>query len=92
LCAILESVESGNLSIGQRSMLLACKETQVMECFKQVTGATISSYRHRLRMGLAMRRLCESDDSITQVAFDAGYEFPSNFAAAFKRTFGFSQG
>jgi len=49
-----------------------------------------SSYRQRLRLDQARRRLGTTDLSISEIAFDAGYEHASNFATAFKRTFGFS--
>ncbi len=90
LCAILDDDSQSSQSIADLCKLLAWNETQMMECFKQVTGTTISSYRHRLRMDNALRQLCNTDASITEVAFNAGYEHPSNFATAFKRTFGFS--
>lgn len=90
LCALLDSKEGNAMSIAQLCRTLAWNETQMMESFKQITGSTIASYRHRQRMEQALRQLRTTDLSITEIAFDAGYEHPSNFATAFKRTFGFS--
>jgi AraC-like DNA-binding protein len=90
LCQILDDDTQAALSIADLCRHLAWNETQMMECFKQVTGTTISNYRQRIRMDHALRQLCDTDASITEVAFNAGYEHPSNFATAFKRTFGFS--
>ncbi|WP_156839834.1 helix-turn-helix transcriptional regulator [Novosphingobium aquimarinum] len=90
LVAILDSEGANSQSVGELCRMLAWNETQMMESFKKVTGFTISGYRHRLRMDEALRRLRTSDASITEVAFDAGYEHSSNFATAFKRTFGVS--
>jgi AraC-like DNA-binding protein len=90
LCAILDDMNSPPLNISDLSRLLAWNESQMMEAFKHVTGSTIFNYRHRARMDQAMRQLRETDISITQIAYDAGYEHPSNFATAFKRTYGFS--
>ncbi len=90
LCHILDDDTQASLSIADLCRHLAWNETQMMECFKQVTGSTISNYRQRVRMDNALRQLCDTDASITEVAFNAGYEHPSNFATAFKRTFGFS--
>jgi len=90
LCALLDSREGAGMSITQLCRTLAWNETQMMESFKQITGTTIASYRHRQRMEQALRQLRTTDLSITEIAFDAGYEHPSNFATAFKRTFGFS--
>lgn len=90
LCQILDDDTQASLSIADLCRHLAWNETQMMECFKQVTGTTISNYRQRVRMDNALRQLCDTDASITEVAFNAGYEHPSNFATAFKRTFGYS--
>ncbi len=90
LCEILQSGEGATMSIAQLCRQLAWNETQMMESFKQVTGMTISSYRQRARMDEALRQLRTTDRSVTEIAFDAGYEHSSNFATAFKRTFGFS--
>lgn len=90
LCALLDSREGAAMSIAQLCRTLAWNETQMMEAFKQITGTTIANYRQRLRMEHALHQLRTTDLSITEIAFDAGYEHPSNFATAFKRTFGFS--
>ncbi|MBB4631449.1 helix-turn-helix transcriptional regulator [Sphingosinicella soli] len=90
LCRILGDDTQASYSIADLCRHLAWNETQMMECFKQVTGTTISTYRQRVRMDNARRQLCDTDASITEVAFNAGYEHPSNFATAFKRTFGYS--
>lgn len=90
LRAILGDENGRGYSLSQLSRMLAWNETQMMESFKKITGTTISNYRHQLRMDEALRRLRTSDDSITQIAFDTGYEHSSNFATAFRRTFGFS--
>lgn len=90
LCAILESDSGTHLSITELCKLVAWNETQMMEAFKIITGKTISTYRHDVRMALAKRQLLDTDASITEIAFDAGYEHPGNFATAFKRTFGYS--
>lgn len=58
--------------------------------FKQVVGATISDYCQELRLTAAARLLSDRNLSVTQVALEVGYEFPTNFATAFKRRFGMS--
>lgn len=77
-------------SLAQLCRMLGWNETQMIESFRKVTGTTISTYRHQLRMDEALRKLRTTDQSITNVAFDAGYTHSGNFATAFRRTFGFS--
>jgi AraC-like DNA-binding protein len=90
LCRMLEADSQATLSISEMSKQLAWNETQMMECFKQVMGTTISNYRQQGRMELALKMLRDTDNSITEIAFSAGYDHPGNFSTAFKRTFGFS--
>lgn len=90
LCEYLREEEAGITSSAELSRMLAWNESQMMESFKAVTGLTISSYRHQIRMDRAKRQLEGGDEPVTQIAFDAGYEHPGNFATAFKRTFGIS--
>jgi AraC family transcriptional regulator len=44
----------------------------------------------RLRMEHAKRLLCSTANSITDLAFQCGYENPSHFASAFRRWTGTS--
>ncbi|BBD96792.1 AraC family transcriptional regulator [Sphingobium amiense] len=90
LCFILEQDPAAPISIDLLCRELAWNDTQMTECFKAVTGITISNYRQQVRMRYARRQLEETDLPITQIAFDSGYEYPSNFTTAFKRTFGVS--
>ena len=51
------------------------------------TKMTVGEWRRRLRL-LHGVRLLAGGESVTNVAFDAGYASTSAFIAAFKRTFG----
>ena len=56
--------------------------------FRAFVGESIYAYRKRLLLERAVRRLQYSDDSITEIALDCGYETPSAFNKAFKQQFG----
>lgn len=90
VCEILRSDPFSNTSIARLSRMVAWNESQMTEQFRLIMGTTVFGYRQKLRMDHALMLLRSSDQSITQIAFDAGYEHASNFATAFKRTFGFS--
>jgi AraC-like DNA-binding protein len=90
ICEIIEHEDGHTHTITDLSRLVAWNETQMMDCFKKVMGTTISIYRQKHRMQNAMRRLRASNVSITELAFELGYEHPGNFSTAFKNTFGFS--
>jgi len=57
--------------------------------FKRETGLGFAMWRQQARLMEAMALLA-SRNSITQVAFDVGYDSPSSFSAMFRRTFGVS--
>lgn len=55
--------------------------------FRQQTGMGFGTWRQQVRLMEAVSRL-STGESITNVAFDVGYESPSAFAAMFQRAFG----
>ena len=55
--------------------------------FKQETGMGLAVWRQQVRLMEALSRLA-SGESVTQVAFEVGYDSPSGFSAMFRRAFG----
>jgi AraC-like DNA-binding protein len=51
--------------------------------FRRKTGRTLVAYLNELRTGLACRELVESDRSISDIAFDCGFNNLSNFNRRF---------
>lgn len=63
-------------------------EAKLMHAFKLIFGQTIFDFTQALRMDKAKGLLETTDLSITEIAFEVGYEYSSNFTTAFKRHFG----
>lgn len=63
-------------------------EAKLMHIFKQHLGETIFNFTQRMRMEHAKTLLETTDASVTEIAFDVGYEYSSNFTTAFRRHFG----
>lgn len=59
----------------------------MMRRLNQETGITFREWRRQIRMLKAVERLAEGL-SVTEVAFDVGYETTSAFIAAFRQTMG----
>jgi AraC-like DNA-binding protein len=85
---LLESRYVNPPTIGELARLIGLNEAKLMHDFKQLFGQTIFDFTQNLRMDEAKRLLESTDRSITEVAFDVGYEYSSNFTTAFKRRFG----
>lgn len=56
--------------------------------FKAVTGLTPGQYHKDVRLLEARRLLVESDDPISVIAFEVGYESPAHFSRDYARKFG----
>ncbi|PTP83815.1 AraC family transcriptional regulator [Vibrio splendidus] len=56
--------------------------------FKQSYNLTINGYIRYRRLDIARQHLERGLVSITEAAYEAGYQHPSNFTSAFKKTFG----
>ena len=56
--------------------------------FRQYTGETVVTYINRLRIQNARELLIQSDKSITEIAWEVGFESPKYFHRLFKRETG----
>lgn len=56
--------------------------------FSAFTGETLHSYIRRLRLENAANLLRHTQRTVTDIAFDSGYETPGAFTKAFKNQFG----
>ena len=56
--------------------------------FKQVTGVPVGDYVRSQKLELARKLLLEEGATVTQAAYAAGYNHPTNFIAAYKRRYG----
>lgn len=58
--------------------------------FTAAFGETPHAYRTRRRMDKAARLLVETEQPITDICFDAGFESPTSFATLFRKRYGSS--
>lgn len=75
-------------SITELARFAGINEAKLMHLFKQQVGETIFNFTQRLKMERAKEMLETTDVSVTEIAFDVGYEYSSNFTTAFRRHFG----
>lgn len=68
----------------------ASKRT-IERLFCDETGLTVGRWRRQLRLLRSLERLAAGDD-VTRIAYEVGYESPSAFISAFRRTFGTTPG
>ncbi len=63
-------------------------EYKLKEGFKQLYGKTISQYMLQHRMQKGKSEIEKKNRKIKEIALDLGYDNPSHFIEAFKRTYG----
>jgi AraC family transcriptional regulator len=59
-----------------------------LRAFKAAVGASPHQFLLRLRLSDAARRLLDTKDSVTAIAYEVGFEDLSNFVRAFRAEFG----
>ena len=63
-------------------------ESKLSQAFRAVYGMTVFEYVRNRRMEEARRLLRRCNMSVTEIAFEVGYEHSCNFSVAYKRHFG----
>lgn len=86
--SVLEASYVSPPTIAELARHIGLNEAKLMHDFKQLFGQTIFDFTQNLRMDEAKRLLENTELSITEIAFEVGYEYSSNFTTAFKRRFG----
>lgn len=76
------------ITIEELSRKYLLNATTLKKSFKQVYGTSIAMHMKRHRMERAANLLCDTTESIAEIARAVGYESQSRFSAAFKETYG----
>lgn len=87
LCRQIRADIAGEFSVGEASDLLHMSRATFMRLFQRETGMSFGRWRQQARMLHALSLLAEGN-SILQVALECGYDSPSAFSAAFRRSLG----
>ena len=76
------------LSTAEIATKVGSSASRLTRLFKAVEGRTISEYIAARRMARALDLMQEGRLTITQIAFEVGYEHSANFSTAFRRHYG----
>jgi AraC family transcriptional regulator len=76
------------LSLAAMSGVVGLSKRHFLRTFKEATGMTPHRFVLRLRMEEAKRRLIETNDAMTEVAFASGFGSSQQFATSFRSTTG----
>lgn len=81
---------SGEFDLQSLSEMAGICKSSLRRLFKEQSGKTVSEYVIELRMTTAARKLLISDKTISEIAYEIGYENPSYFTRRFREYFGTS--
>ena len=77
-----------NVTLRELSTAIRCSPWRLCRAFRRATGQTLTSYRHALRMQVALERLRQRDTDLTDLALELGYSSHSHFTHVFHRYLG----
>ena len=65
-------------------------ESTLRRLFKEQTGKTIHEFMNQNRMAYAAKRLLITNESISSIGYELGFESTSYFGKTFRETYGVS--
>lgn len=84
----IEQNISEQLTLQSISQQFYLSEFHFSRLFKMITGTSIKQYILGRKLALAAEKLQDSQNSITNIAYDLGFEYPEVFSRNFKKWFG----
>jgi AraC family transcriptional regulator len=84
----IDSHPDGDLGLDALSRVAAFSPFHFHRQFSALLGMSLNRYVQMARMKRAASRLAYRTDTVTDIAFDAGYEAPDSFARAFRQRVG----
>lgn len=75
-------------TIEQLSQKFEISTTMLKKCFRGVYGTSVYQYLRTYRLQVAQRMLLETQQSVTEIANNIGYDNPNKFTSAFKEIYG----
>jgi two-component system response regulator YesN len=76
------------ISVKDVAEAVCISESYFKSVFKKSSGSSYSEYLTTIRMDQAKNLLNTTDKSVTEIAFDVGYQTPNSFSTLFKKQTG----
>jgi len=87
---IHDEIGNSNFSTAQLCFKLRLSESQVYRKLKAITGKSTAVFIRSIRLEYAKEQLQNTDKTISEIAYQVGFNDPSWFSKCFKEEFGFS--
>lgn len=86
----LQSSYSGNIGVEEVAEFCHCSRSYISHIFKKKTGKSVNRYLTELRVAEAKKLLEETGNSISEIAYAAGFNDSNYFSYVFSRETGMS--
>lgn len=93
MAAVIDFIKSEfnkTIAIQELTSICSMSASALHRHFKSVTGLSPIQYQKNLRLIHARQSLALNRSSVASVAFEVGYESPSQFSREYSRKFGFN--
>lgn len=81
----IKSNLSADLSLGTLAHRVSFSPVHFHNCFKKSTGRNLREFVEQTRLAHAVRLLCETDKTLTEIAYECGFSSQSYFSYTFKK-------
>lgn len=88
ICREMQTCVHEKIHMPDLAKQLCWGETQFYRYFRQFTGLTPLQYHKQLKLNYAKNLILNKNLSISEIAYQVGYESPSQFSREYKRYFG----
>ena len=83
VCEYIQNNTANSINLNTAADLVHLSKSAFCKFFKRTTGKTFSDYISEVRIGHACRLLSESDKTIADICYHAGFESPTYFNRVF---------
>lgn len=90
---VIQHIEANltvDINVSKLAQLACYSEFHFHRLFRSYVGESVYAYRKRLLLERAIKLLVHSNDSITDIAFNSGYDNQTSFNKAFKNLYGYT--
>jgi len=87
---IHKDIDKPNFSSDDLSKKLLISDSQIYRKIKAITGKSTAVFIRSIRLKYAKELLLTTDKTVSEVAYEVGFNDPSWFSRAFKSEFGYS--
>lgn len=89
---VLDHLEDDQFGVSSLASEVGLSRSQLLRKVKNSTGISANQFINQIRLEEAAKRIKETDDTVSEIAYQVGFSSPSYFSKCFQRLFGCTPG